>query len=533
MEEQFIELPSPNYLFGEVGNMTAEFQIPSTVILNQINKIGRRVSVVTSISRNIHLPTDISERVESLILSIQILPNEKNRISLSEPVSMTFNIGMPGNVSRVNPHCEFFVISNTSGQSGMFSTDGIIQSDTTNNSFVQCSTTHLTSFAVLVDVSGVSVMDNAGQKALSITSYIGCAISIVSLLFTIVVLVLFRESIFNHVQHFIHLNLCIALLLGLIAFVSGIETASDYRTSCLIVAILLHYFFMAAFSWMLCEGILLFISLRYLFYEGAFLSRKFFFLTGWGLPIPIVIASAAISHDKYGINDRCWISEEKGAIWAFIGPMLLIIMVNLFFLTFVTYKVYTSKSNKERAVKVSALDTAKSMIKAAIIVTPLLGCTWVFGLFAVNEHTVVFAWIFTILNSVQGFAIMYFYVVRDETFRKKIKGLICGKATHGSHSFENAKQYELHNRSRDLGKGGGKSDKSEVPFDCSVTFSNTNVTSGSYSTDTTDVADQSDCRSTELNDDKSVSCIQETMMESLSTTQCLDDDDEAKTDMNE
>ncbi|XP_065903385.1 adhesion G protein-coupled receptor L3-like isoform X4 [Dysidea avara] len=463
MEEQFIELPSPNYLFGEVGNMTAEFQIPSTVILNQINKIGRRVSVVTSISRNIHLPTDISERVESLILSIQILPNEKNRISLSEPVSMTFNIGMPGNVSRVNPHCEFFVISNTSGQSGMFSTDGIIQSDTTNNSFVQCSTTHLTSFAVLVDVSGVSVM-----------------------------------------------------------------------TSCLIVAILLHYFFMAAFSWMLCEGILLFISLRYLFYEGAFLSRKFFFLTGWGLPIPIVIASAAISHDKYGINDRCWISEEKGAIWAFIGPMLLIIMVNLFFLTFVTYKVYTSKSNKERAVKVSALDTAKSMIKAAIIVTPLLGCTWVFGLFAVNEHTVVFAWIFTILNSVQGFAIMYFYVVRDETFRKKIKGLICGKATHGSHSFENAKQYELHNRSRDLGKGGGKSDKSEVPFDCSVTFSNTNVTSGSYSTvDTTDVADQSDCRSTELNDDKSVSCIQETMMESLSTTQCLDDDDEAKTDMNE
>ena len=51
--------------------------------------------------------------------------------------------------------------------------------------------------------------------------------------------------------------------------------------------------------------------------------------------------------------------------------------------------------------------------------------------------------------------------------------------------------------------------------------------------DTTDVADQSDCRSTELNDDKSVSCIQETMMESLSTTQCLDDDDEAKTDMNE
>ena len=41
------------------------------------------------------------------------------------------------------------------------------------------------------------------------------------------------------------------------------------------------------------------------------------------------------------------------------------------------------------------------LIKAAIIVTPLLGITWVFGLLAVNESAVAFAWIFTILNSLQ------------------------------------------------------------------------------------------------------------------------------------
>ena len=32
---------------------------------------------------------------------------------------------------------------------------------------------------------------------------------------------------------------------------------------------------------------------------------------------------------------------------------------------------------------------------------PLLGVTWIFGIFAVNDDTVVFAWIFTILNSLQ------------------------------------------------------------------------------------------------------------------------------------
>ena len=43
----------------------------------------------------------------------------------------------------------------------------------------------------------------------------------------------------------------------------------------------------------------------------------------------------------------------------------------------------------------------RSSVKAAIIIVPLLGVTWVVGTFAVNENTVVFAWIFTVLNSLQ------------------------------------------------------------------------------------------------------------------------------------
>ena len=43
----------------------------------------------------------------------------------------------------------------------------------------------------------------------------------------------------------------------------------------------------------------------------------------------------------------------------------------------------------------------RALVKAAAIILPLLGCTWVFGLLAVNEDTIAFAWIFTILNSLQ------------------------------------------------------------------------------------------------------------------------------------
>ena len=40
-------------------------------------------------------------------------------------------------------------------------------------------------------------------------------------------------------------------------------------------------------------------------------------------------------------------------------------------------------------------------MKATLILLPLLGLTWVFGLLAVNENTAVFAWLFTIFNSLQ------------------------------------------------------------------------------------------------------------------------------------
>ena len=43
----------------------------------------------------------------------------------------------------------------------------------------------------------------------------------------------------------------------------------------------------------------------------------------------------------------------------------------------------------------------RTILKATVILLPLLGITWVFGILAVNQESSVFAWIFTILNSLQ------------------------------------------------------------------------------------------------------------------------------------
>ena len=45
----------------------------------------------------------------------------------------------------------------------------------------------------------------------------------------------------------------------------------------------------------------------------------------------------------------------------------------------------------------------RDLFKAFVIILPLLGFTWIIGLFAVNEDTAVFAWLFICVNSLQVF----------------------------------------------------------------------------------------------------------------------------------
>ena len=43
----------------------------------------------------------------------------------------------------------------------------------------------------------------------------------------------------------------------------------------------------------------------------------------------------------------------------------------------------------------------RSAIFGAIVLFPLLGITWIIGVFAVSQRTTVFLWLFTIFNSFQ------------------------------------------------------------------------------------------------------------------------------------
>ena len=84
----------------------------------------------------------------------------------------------------------------------------------------------------------------------------------------------------------------------------------------------------------------------------------------------------------------------------------------------------------------------RSLLKATVVLLPLLGLTWVFGLLTVDQNTIFFAWIFTILNSLQVLKVKWLSqsllfqpcllkLVRDRVCIGCLLAIIfCGGTTH-------------------------------------------------------------------------------------------------------
>ncbi|KAF7658816.1 hypothetical protein LDENG_00007700, partial [Lucifuga dentata] len=144
----------------------------------------------------------------------------------------------------------------------------------------------------------------------------------------------------------IHKNLFIALSCAQVVLLCS-GSAIHNKVACTLVAALLHLFFMAAFSWMLVEGLLLWSKV-----VAVNLSEdrhmKYYYLIGWGLPVLIVTITLASASGKYAANGHCWLSVQNGIIWGFAGPVIFIIMVNVMVLSRVV--VITISTAKRRSI---------------------------------------------------------------------------------------------------------------------------------------------------------------------------------------
>lgn len=71
------------------------------------------------------------------------------------------------------------------------------------------------------------------------------------------------------------------------------------QIACPIFAGLLHYFFLAAFSWLCLEGVHLYLLLVEVF-ESEYSRTKYYYMGGYCFPALVVGIAAAIDYRSYG-----------------------------------------------------------------------------------------------------------------------------------------------------------------------------------------------------------------------------------------
>uniref|UniRef100_A0A673ZMC5 Adhesion G protein-coupled receptor D1 n=1 Tax=Salmo trutta TaxID=8032 RepID=A0A673ZMC5_SALTR len=257
-------------------------------------------------------------------------------------------------------------------------------------------------------------LTKAHQVALSTISYIGCSISIFCLTITLVTFaILSSVSTIRNQRYHIHANLSFAILVAQILLL--ISFRFDPGTlPCKVMAVLLHFFFLSAFAWMLVEGLHLYSMVIKVF--GSEGSKHFYYYgIGWGSPLVICVVSMTSALDSYGEVGNCWLSLKNGAIWAFVAPALFVIVVNIVILISVT-RIISRISSENYKVHGDA-NAVKLTAKAVAVLLPILGISWIFGVLAINDHALMFQYMFSVFNSLQGFFIFLFHCLLNSEVR--------------------------------------------------------------------------------------------------------------------
>ena len=258
--------------------------------------------------------------------------------------------------------------------------------------------------------------------AFAILSYLGLSVDAVA-----ATILLFTYAAFAKMRTFygkLLMNFVLVLLLGDLAFLLGtaVYGASLDDVVCQVVAILLHYLFLARFVWMS----LLSLNVARHFYHAAKLiineereSWCYFILymaAGWLSPLLVLIVTVPLNYSipgtvGYGVDGLCWMNQTLAIIASFIIPLAVCILFTtgaFIFVCIILVKLYNCKSdlNEDRKHK-----TGSRNCRVLVAMFCATGAMWLFGFLALIDSALSWAWyIFIILNTTQAVFLTLAYI---------------------------------------------------------------------------------------------------------------------------
>uniref|UniRef100_A0A8C8Y1K6 Adhesion G protein-coupled receptor E2 n=1 Tax=Panthera leo TaxID=9689 RepID=A0A8C8Y1K6_PANLE len=304
--------------------------------------------------------------------------SNKDTQNLSSPVTFIFSHHSvtPGPTQKV--FCVFW--EHSQDGCGHWSTTGCRMA-ATGDASTTCQCSHLSSFAVLMAHGHVQ------DPMLAVITYVGLGLSLLCLLLAALTFLLCKAI--QNTSTSLHLQLSICLFLAHLLFLTAIDQ-TKIKLLCAIIAGALHYLYLASFTWMLLDGLHLFLTARNLtvvnYTSVSRFMKRLMFPVGYGVPALIVAISAASRPSLYGTPTRCWMMKNK-----------------------------LSSLNRD----VSTLQNTRMLTFKAMAQLLILGCTWCLGVLQVGPAARVMAYLFTIINSLQGTFIFLVYCLLSQQVREQ------------------------------------------------------------------------------------------------------------------
>uniref|UniRef100_G1P4U0 Adhesion G protein-coupled receptor F1 n=1 Tax=Myotis lucifugus TaxID=59463 RepID=G1P4U0_MYOLU len=289
---------------------------------------------------------------------------------------------------------------------------------------VTCRCTHLTSFSMLMS----PFVPPAIIPVVKWITFVGLGISIGSLILCLIIEALYWKQVkknqTSHTRHICMVNISLCLLIADVWFIVAATVDATVNPSgvCVAAVFFTHFFYLSLFFWMLLLGLLLAYRIVLVFHHLAMpLMMAVGFCLGYGCPLIISVITIAVTQPSNGYErkDVCWLNWSGGSkpLLALAVPVLTIVVVNLVVVLLVLTKLWRpavgerlSQDNKATIVR---------MGKSILILTPLLGLTWGFGIgVMVDSQNLAWHVIFALLNAFQGFFILCFGMLLDSKLRQ-------------------------------------------------------------------------------------------------------------------
>uniref|UniRef100_A0AAZ3PJJ8 G-protein coupled receptors family 2 profile 2 domain-containing protein n=2 Tax=Oncorhynchus tshawytscha TaxID=74940 RepID=A0AAZ3PJJ8_ONCTS len=251
-------------------------------------------------------------------------------------------------------------------------------------------------------------------RTLSVLTFVGGAISVFFCTITLLTHCLQHSRKSTDHAMLVHLQLVASLLLLNLLLLTSVGLAFVGPASmapglCPAVAALLHYSLLCCFTWMGLEALHLYrlLVLVYNTYMRHYLLKLS--LLGWGVPALVVSIVASVSTDFYGLNNRmCWIKDSGVQYGSVVAYLIVVLLFNstifaIVITTMLKLRSVTSPQGKRQS---------RNITCSVLGLTCILGLTWGVGFFSMGYTNYVILYIFTILNSLQGFFLFLWLCVK-------------------------------------------------------------------------------------------------------------------------